>query len=142
MGFKISTILILFCLLLTSCALLADEEPGVKNGDWSYYFSDKYCISRINSNSIILTEKTSQYSSSVILKKFVVQFCHNENTAIIKIRDTDADQIGYVYYTFDINTGHLSEPLREEELSMIMSNDENYGEWISTDSIPKNAVFT
>jgi len=132
--------LVVFCILLVSCSF--NKEEGVLNGDWSYYLTDTYYISRVNTKCIILCKQKSKHSGTAILDEFIEAFCYNENTALLKVRKTYENDTEHWYYSFDKNTGDLSESFDEDELQIILLHDGPFCKWIETNVIPEGAVFT
>lgn len=141
-------IVLLISVLLISCSLNTKND-GVNNNDWYYTLKNQYRISHINSREIVCDKMNDEYSSKIVVGKYVVKFHYDSNYVYLQYLDEyvdDSSSIGiddFKYATVNFNT---DEVLLFESYGDFLTrfSDENLpelSEWINTKPRPENAKF-
>ena len=154
-GTKLLPILLLIvCLILSSCAGLSD---------WEYVLPNDYVVVRVNGRSIDFG-KLDENGSSIEIDRYIIEFCYNESYIGLKRfplpfwHDEDPER-EKAFFGSDLN--HLEYNYKESDLEYYLVDafaDEIHGpytateykdkcselgvgemcDWINTDSNPNN----
>lgn len=134
---------------LTACNWFSINNE-VHNNDWSYKLPNKYEINHINSREIICGKRETEHSSSIIIDRYVTEFCFSNQFVSLKCVDVPQDLSEEInrsdpdYYIIDtVNNatyGPFDERRYSEEIEEL--NVTGLSAWVKTYPRPEGAVFT
>ena len=132
-------LIILVLLVFASCM-----GPGLN--DWSFILPNGFEVCHINSNEILIIQRSSGGANTIVIPSFVKEFCYNERYVCTRNVDDICENNIFreVYYLLDTLEAEVIgeyDQLGDLESALLDMNITDLGDWLRTSPAPVGAKY-